>query len=461
MFVACVINQNKDYAKGFLKRVKFVYQRIPKWLQIPVCRDTTYNFDLNHGSGEESELLVVAGGDAAGRSITGDLIIFDEHAFIDHAQETREACEPTLEVSGGQALIISTSSGPYGDFYETWITADDTKYVPVFLHWSDRPGRDAAWYESVDKPGNPLFRKREYPDTPSDAFEYAEGRCFPAFRPETHVRIWEDLPYRKNEAELYRCVDFGHSAPFACCWLAHWPAAKPGFTVEPDCPNTIKEFLAYHYDSGKSARRDRPAMNQADHTCDALRYLIVSYGLEGHVHIYRELYVPNSAASGRTDLDDIRDIHTMSGWIEAAPHEVVRFKPGDHAERFIATVTDPSLGKTIILYNDNDIDCHGYVRPIDMTVSSQIVDGIRTVNLLIDGTHAIRKTQVRTDDQLRERDIELGTTRNMKRLFGAGDCNLQEAAYREAARLGLKERGQQSRRRVTSYMDMYRRRRHA
>lgn len=430
MFQTCVIAQNRDYARDFLRRVRFVYQRLPDWMQIPIVSDSRYEMAFGHAPGEESEVRVVAGCDSAGRSLTADLVVFDEQSRIPMAKEAREACEPSVEVAGGQIIVVSTSAGPHGDFYELWCEAPDNGYEKVFYRWDARPGRDAKWYarQKERHKSNPLWVPREYPSNPEEAFLYAEGRCFPTFGREQHIRCWDELPYAKREAYLYRGIDFGSSAPFAVVWIAHWPNAISGLTIDPSCENSIRELLGYHYDPATKDGRERPA-KEHDHAIDALRYAVVEFHLDGHVHIYRELYVPNSTSKGRTDLDDIDEIHRLSGWVEAEAHEGCRYKPGPGGECFQGTVTDPSLGKTIELYNANDLICLGYRRPKETPVNANVIDGISRVNLLVDGTRDISKKMVMTEEQCRERILSKPRRHRL-----SGNVGLQEASYREMTR---------------------------
>lgn len=430
MFQTCVIAQNRDYARGFLQRVRFVYHRLPKWMKIPIAGDSRYEMIFGHALGEESEVRVVAGGETAGRSLTADLVVFDEQAFIPMAKEAREACEPSVEVTGGQIVVISTSAGPFGDFYDLWQDAPDNGYQAVFFPWHARPGRDAKWFARQQErhKSNPLFVPREYPATEEEAFLFAEGRCFPAFGQKRHVRCWDELPYRKEEAFLYRGIDFGSSAPFACVWLAHWPNASSGMTIDPSCENTIREFLGYHFEPTTKDGRERPAKRH-DHAIDAVRYAVVEFHLEGHVHLYRELYVANSTSQGRTDLDDLDEIHRLSGWVDAEAHESCRYKPGLHGECFEGTVTDPSLAKTIELFNANDLICLGYRRPKETPANANVIDGISRVNLLIDGTRDISKKMVLNEEQTRERNLSAPRRRLM-----SGHAGLQEASHRELTR---------------------------
>jgi len=181
MFTACVIQQNKDYARDFLRRIRFVYKRLPAWLQRPVVSDSRFELTFLSTSGEENVLRVIAGGDAAGRSLTADLTVFDEHARIPEAQSMRDGCEPALEVAKGQCIILSTSVGPHGDFYDVWRLAPANGYEPVFFGWRERPSRDEAWYARTAEKhkSNPSYMAREYPSSAEEAFLYARGKVLP------------------------------------------------------------------------------------------------------------------------------------------------------------------------------------------------------------------------------------------------------------------------------------------
>src|SRR3990170_7781754 len=97
---------------------------------------------------------------------------------IPEAQSTRDGCEPALEVAKGQCIILSTSVGPHGDFYDVWRLAPANGYEPVSFGWRERPSRDEAWYAGTAEKhkSNPSYMAREYPSSAEEAFLYAEGR---------------------------------------------------------------------------------------------------------------------------------------------------------------------------------------------------------------------------------------------------------------------------------------------
>lgn len=439
-FTACVLQQNREYARDFLKRVRFVHRNLPDFLRVPIIHDSRYELTLGHRPGEESELRVIVGGEGAGRSITADLIIFDEHARIPNAADAREACEPTVEVAGGQMVSLSSSAGSVGDFHDVWSNAPSNGYEPVFLRWDERPGRDEAWYERrrLQHESSPYFMAREYPSSAAEAFMRAEGRCFPKFEPDRHVRSLNEIGCESSRPDRYRAIDFGAVHPFVCLWLAYFPEAPSGLTFDVSCVNCIREFLSYRFER----TAERP-VKEHDHTCDALRYVVMHHGMEGHVHVYRELYIVNSVSMGRTDLDDVDDVHRLSGWERSPDCERTTYQPGPAAELYVDTVTDRSLSKTIELYCAKDLICQPYAKPQGLGVRDDVLEGIRRLNILLDGTRAIRKDVRPTEEQCREK-----TLLNPRRPpSAAAECNLQEAAFRDITRRRLQRvRDQRARR---------------
>lgn len=393
MFQACVLQQNREYARDFVRRVRYVYKYLPDFLKVRITNDSRYQISFDHGPGDESELRVIAGGEASGRSLTADLIVMDEHAYIPNNKMAREGCEPTLEMSAGQIILISTSAGPYGDFYDVWQESPSNGYQNIFLPWDAHPQRDDEWYEAelAKHAGNPLFVAREYPSTPEEAFMRAEGRCFPQFSVDEHVRTLGEVELDEEQGVRFRGIDFGHVQPFVCVWISYFEDEEPGLTVDPSCVNVIREFLAYRFADSAKLLRDKP-LKVDDHTCDAIRYVIMAFEMTGHVHVYRELYVDNSVGKGRTDLQDIEEIHELSGWVRADKgKDRCYFKPGGEAEHFVGTVADRSLGKSIELYCLQDLPCMPYAKPKNCPSDSEVLQGVDRINLLIDGTREIMR----------------------------------------------------------------------
>ena len=353
-----VLNQNREYAMDFLSRVRSILDGLPADRKPKLVTDN------------KSELMTESGGSVrsmactrrAIRSVTADLVIFDEAAYMDLLKDARKAAQPAVETGRGQVVAISTSNGPMGEFYDVWqqSASGKTRYKPVFLDWRELKTRDAEWYarESRENQADPLYMKREYPSSAEEAFESAEGRIYPLF-----IRSEKFIHAKKIHANWtkYRAIDFGGVDPFVCLWGAVIPGDGPGLSVDPCCDNLIRELLAYSYDA------NGVPSDKHNHACDALRYMVVSPPVAGHLHIYRELYLPNSAAKGFS-LEDLGALiqHQTGG------------------EQIRMTYADRSRADSIATLKNKFFSTLGQT-PVNTNPIGEIIEGIVRVNELVVG----------------------------------------------------------------------------
>ena len=113
----------------------------------------------------------------AGHGQVATLVILDEHARHQYAEEGWKAFIPVI-ADGGQILVVSTANGIGGTFYELWMNADDRGVHTLFLPWNSHPDRDAGWYARVAKTLPEHDRAEQYPLTPADAFLGTAGCWF-------------------------------------------------------------------------------------------------------------------------------------------------------------------------------------------------------------------------------------------------------------------------------------------
>jgi hypothetical protein len=354
-FQAVIINQERQYADDFIFRMRWIHDRLPVWCQRVVTKDRDGILRFASPGGNLAEIRSLVGGDKAARSFTGDLAIFDEGSRIPQFGETLGALIPTMrrsqaQAQHGQIIVLTTSKGAEGEYADHWRETygeggdlldengvGPTSFKPVFLHWSERPGRDKAWYLARKKELDrisPVMVKREYPDTPEEAFEYAEGRVYPLFTRDRNVGAIE-IP---DFARRGRCIDWGETkSAFVVLWYAY-VEGPPGFLVHPDCKNCIREFLAYRLDDdGKPEKKN-------DHCPDAVRYAVATLGLRGLVYVYRELYRLNTVAEGWTFTKEIAEVHEMSGWERTGPESRKKWRQGEGETYDLETVADSVWG---------------------------------------------------------------------------------------------------------------------
>jgi hypothetical protein len=117
----------------------------------------------------------------AGRSFTASLVVVDEAAFHDYAEENYRAYYPTV-ADGGQLLVVSTSAGPAGWFFQRFVRS----LRAVFIPWWARPDRGTAWLAETKAEMTTEEFQREFPATQEEAFAASAGLAL-AFSREKHV----------------------------------------------------------------------------------------------------------------------------------------------------------------------------------------------------------------------------------------------------------------------------------
>ena len=84
-----------------------------------------------------------------------NVIFLDEFAFVPNhiADQFFSSVYPTI--SSGKSTKVIIISTPHGMnmFYKLWHDAErgQNEYIPTEVHWSEVPGRDAAWKEQTIK----------------------------------------------------------------------------------------------------------------------------------------------------------------------------------------------------------------------------------------------------------------------------------------------------------------------
>lgn len=168
-----VFSKTGREAIKFGTRVKFMYSKLPEFLQLPMGKA---NEDLITFPTMGSELNFLPPAPGTGRSESASLVILDEWAFQEYAEENLTAILPIVEY--GKLVGISTANGMVNTFAETYFKAKkaENSFLPVFFPWTFRPGRTQ---EDIDKVASDLpgfMVHQEYPLYEHEAF-VASGTC--------------------------------------------------------------------------------------------------------------------------------------------------------------------------------------------------------------------------------------------------------------------------------------------
>lgn len=178
-----ILSKGQSEANDALSKARFIHRNLPQnlaWEWPALGMDNTTELEFGK---RNSRIRALPSSPSAGRSATASLVILDEFAHHDHASEVYAAVKPTID-AGGQMLAVSTASGLGNTFHALWQGAGGAHapagraawigprgangFVPAFLPWSARPGRDEAWFAQVTAEYPPHLREQEYP---SDAYE--------------------------------------------------------------------------------------------------------------------------------------------------------------------------------------------------------------------------------------------------------------------------------------------------
>lgn len=142
-------------ARELLHRLKLAYEYLPVWMQQGIVEWNKGSIELENGS----KILASATSSSAVRGGSFNMIFLDEFAYVPQgvAEEFFSSVYPTI--SSGKTtkvLIVSTPKG-MNMFYKFWTDAENgrNEYVPLEVHWSQVPGRDAKWKEQTIKNTSP------------------------------------------------------------------------------------------------------------------------------------------------------------------------------------------------------------------------------------------------------------------------------------------------------------------
>lgn len=156
-----VIATKQETAKNLVSKVQFMYDGLPSWMKFP--KDDVTKNKLSLGFPNGSEIKAVASSPDAGRSEALSLLIIDECAFIDDAEEIWASAQATLS-TGGDAVLLSTPNGQGNFFHKMWVEAETGQngFNTILLDWRVHPERDQAWRDEQTRKLGPVMSAQEH-----------------------------------------------------------------------------------------------------------------------------------------------------------------------------------------------------------------------------------------------------------------------------------------------------------
>ena len=195
-FVVVALSRRDEDSKELVSRLAFSLKQLPRWLVIEgkepipgypgfVWSSTAHEIIIHRTGGEKSRFIAMPAAQDSGRSFTAALVILDEWAFQQWAEEIWTAAYPTINrPTGGK--VIGLSAKRLTLFHEIWEKALDFSFIEPFELEAD-PRRTDDWYEQTKSIGKRPKVFAGVPTTPEEAFSAGEGTALAEFSRDIHV----------------------------------------------------------------------------------------------------------------------------------------------------------------------------------------------------------------------------------------------------------------------------------
>ena len=174
-----MISKGESEAKELLRKARFIYSQLPKYLQLEVDREGAeqISFKTTH-----SRIHTLPSTEYAGVGETASLVIWDENEFHPNDKENWAHLKPTID-AGAKGVVVSTADPTKinSHFKTLWREArnGNNNFYPIFIPWNAVPGRNQDWLERVKRDYYLEWQFRaDYPDTEEEALSPLLGRGF-------------------------------------------------------------------------------------------------------------------------------------------------------------------------------------------------------------------------------------------------------------------------------------------
>lgn len=148
-FKVLVIATTQEVAKNLVQKVQLMFEFLPAFLKsgLQIINNNKLSLTFSNGS----SIKAVSSSPDSARSEALSLLLIDECAFIESAEEIWTSAQMTLS-TGGKAVILSTPNGQGNLFHSLWQRAEEgtneaglDKFNPIRLNWDLHPERDQTW----------------------------------------------------------------------------------------------------------------------------------------------------------------------------------------------------------------------------------------------------------------------------------------------------------------------------
>lgn len=238
-FRVIVLSETEEKSKELINRCDLILSKLPEWVIVSeekfkqykrangagkykglYYRKSTLKVEIIRADRDDeahtSTIIAQPATAGAGRSLTADIVFFDEWAFHKFAEDIFNAAYPTMaRPTSGKFIGLSTNKR--GSLYEDiWKHAAERKFHKIFRSCFTDPRRDEKWYEETAATMRGKMQQ-EFPRTEEEALNAGENVAFPEFSEAVHVCEPFDIPEHWYK---WGSVDNGYNDPYAWYKLA-------------------------------------------------------------------------------------------------------------------------------------------------------------------------------------------------------------------------------------------------
>lgn len=169
------------------ERMRGMWDSLPAWMKRGVYATHSSGHEWQLSNGSVARALPSQAGDA----FTVTYCLVDEADLCPNLNDLMRRAKPTVD-GGGRMTLLSrvdkrTPQSEFKNIYRGAV-AGENGWHPIFLPWTARPNRDAAWYEAQKR--DVLSRTKAYDDLWEQYPETAEQALRPAQKSKRLAAEW-------------------------------------------------------------------------------------------------------------------------------------------------------------------------------------------------------------------------------------------------------------------------------
>jgi len=143
-----ILAHKASAAREVLDRYQIMYEMLPKWMQQGVVIWNKGDVELEN----RSKVFTAATTTAGIRGKTVNMLYIDETAIIPNniAEAFFASVYPTISSGSDTKILLSSTPLGYNHFWKYWNDAEKGRngFVPLFIPYTEIPGRDQAWADA-------------------------------------------------------------------------------------------------------------------------------------------------------------------------------------------------------------------------------------------------------------------------------------------------------------------------